>query len=99
MAGHGYTTRDGWFVDSIGRRVLLRGVNLSGDAKVPVTVDPISFVGRPAPLDEIDGHLRRIAGWGHNVVRLVITWEAVEHGGPGIYDEAYLDYLDEVVRR
>jgi hypothetical protein len=59
----------------------------------------VSFVGRPAPLDEIDGHLERIAGWGLNCLRLLTTWEAIEHAGPGEYDEAYLDYYAEVVRR
>ena len=52
-------------------------------------------MGRPAPLDELDGHLDRIAGWGMNCLRLVTTWEAIEHAGPGEYDAAYLDYFAE----
>ncbi len=109
---HGFTTDRGWLVDGRGRPTLLRGVNLSGSSKVPVTPPgathlgvplegwaDVSFVGRPAPLDEIDGHLERIAGWGLNCLRLLTTWEAIEHAGPGEYDEAYLDYYAEVVRR
>lgn len=100
------------FRDPDGRHVILRGVNLGGDTKLPYTPDghtyrptdfadhrTVSFVGRPAPLSEIDEHLARIAHWGFNCLRLLTTWEAVEHAGPGIYDEAYLDYYAEVCRR
>ncbi len=110
--GHGFTTDRGWLIDRLGRPTLLRGVNLSGATKVPVTPPAathlgvsfdgwadVSFVGRPAPLDELDGHLDRIAGWGMNCLRLLTTWEAIEHAGPGVYDEAYLEYYAEVVRR
>ena len=109
---HGFTTDGGWLIDRLGRPTLLRGVNLSGATKVPVTPAgathlgvsfdgwaEVSFVGRPAPLDELDEHLDRIAGWGMNCLRLLTTWEAIEHAGPGEYDEAYLDYYAEVVRR
>lgn len=100
------------FRDGNGRHVILRGVNLGGDTKLPFTPNghsylpddfadhrTVSFVGRPAPLDEIDSHLARIAHWGFNCLRLLTTWEAVEHFGPGQYDEAYLDYFAEVCRR
>jgi glycosyl hydrolase family 5/cellulase (glycosyl hydrolase family 5) len=110
--GHGFTTAGGWLLDGRGRPTLLRGVNLSGSTKVPSTPPrgthlgvpiegwaDVSFVGRPAPLDELDGHLERIAGWGLNCLRLLTTWEAIEHAGPGEYDEAYLDHYAEVVRR
>ncbi|MGZ4801719.1 MAG: cellulase family glycosylhydrolase, partial [Acidimicrobiia bacterium] len=109
---HGYRTRPAWFVDPHGRPTLLRGVNLGGSTKVPFTpngathlgVDfehprDVSFVGRPAPLDELDRHLDRIAHWGFNVLRFLVTWEAIEHAGPGEHDEAYLDYVRECVRR
>jgi hypothetical protein len=100
------------FRDAAGRHVLLRGVNFGGDCKVPCTPDGathlptdfsdhrnVSFVGRPAPLDELDVHLDRLRHWGFNCLRLLTVWEAVEHAGPGIYDEAYLEYFAEVCRR
>lgn len=100
-----------WFVDEAGRRVILRGVNLGGDCKVPYpgggTNHPsdfsdhrtVSFIGRPFPLTEADEHLGRLKHWGFNCLRLLTTWEAVEHAGPGAYDDAYLDYFAEVSRR
>jgi hypothetical protein len=100
-----------WFVDPDGGRVLLRGVNLGGDCKIPYpdggTHLPsdfadhrsVSFVGRPFPLAEADEHFARIRSWGFNGLRLLTTWEAVEHAGPGLYDRAYLDYFAELCRR
>jgi len=99
------TISGAWFLDDEGRRVRLRGVNLGGDCKVPYpdggTDKPtdfsdhksVSFVGRPFPIEEADEHFARLAAWGFNCVRLLTTWEAVEHAGPGIYDRAYLDYF------
>jgi hypothetical protein len=98
------------FLDAANRQVMLRGVNLGGDCKVPPGLGTdapsdfsdhrtVSFVGRPFPLEEADRHLARIAGWGFNCLRLLTTWEAVEHAGPGQYDEAYLDYFAAVAAK
>ncbi len=105
-------TSSQWFLDPVGRRMLLRGVNLGGASKVPVEPNgathlregffnhrEVSFVGRPFPLAEADEHFRRLRHWGLTTLRLLTTWEAIEHAGPGIYDKEYLDYLTAVVNK
>ena len=100
-----------WFTDAEGRKVILRGINLGGDCKMPYpdggTNHPtdfsdhltVSFIGRPFPLEEADEHFSRLAAWGFNCLRLLTTWEAVEHAGPGQYDTEYLDYYAELCRK
>lgn len=101
-----------WVKDDQGRTVLWRGVNLGGSSKVPTVPDGatyrregffdhrnVSFVGRPFPLEEADEHYARLREWGLTFLRFLVTWEAVEHAGPGIYDEEYLDYLEAVVAK
>ncbi len=101
-----------WFKDEHGRTLILRGVNLGGSTKVPFTPDGathlredffdhrhVSFVGRPFPLEQADEHFARLREWGFTFLRLLVTWEAVEHAGPGLYDTAYLDYLHAIVKK
>lgn len=57
----------------------------------------VSFVNRPFPLQEAHEHFRRMRRWGFNCIRLITTWEAIEHAGPGIYDEEYLDYIRAII--
>ncbi|GAP12570.1 endoglucanase [Longilinea arvoryzae] len=100
------------FKDEYGRTLMLRGVNLGGSSKVPVQPDGatwnkagfydhrhVSFVGRPFPLAEADEHFNRLRNWGFTFLRFLVTWEAIEHAGPGIYDEAYLDYVRAIVEK
>jgi hypothetical protein len=98
------------FKDEYGRTLMLRGVNLGGSSKIPSSLtlttasdfynhSQVSFVNRPFSLAEADEHFTRLRHWGLTFLRLVVTWEAIEHLGPGQYDEAYLDYLSQLVYR
>ncbi len=100
-----------WFIDEKDRTVLLRGVNLGGSTKVPVTPNgathiktdfsdhrDVSFVGHPFPIKEADEHFKRLKHWGFNCLRFLVTWEAIEHKNPKQYDNKYLDYIEELLK-
>jgi hypothetical protein len=90
---------------------MLRGCNLGGSSKLPAAPEAarsqgpdslknpggVSFVGRPFPLEEAEWRFRQLRSWGFTFCRFIITWEALEHAGPGIYDEAYLAYLRKLL--
>lgn len=89
------TTHGTYFICRKTNRILqLRGVSLSGSSKLPTNLPShhpetdeffdhanVTYVGRPFPLSDMDEHLSRIREWGFRIVRLVVTWEALEHAG------------------
>ncbi|KAF9353734.1 hypothetical protein BGX26_008506 [Mortierella sp. AD094] len=109
-SGGRITSHGRWFRDSQNRTLLLRGVNLCGNSKLPTTPNGsthlnerffdhrnVCFLGRPFPRDQADEHFSRLKRWGLTFVRLLVPWEALEHSGPGIYDEKFIDSLVELI--
>ncbi|KAH9465514.1 hypothetical protein Pst134EA_013397 [Puccinia striiformis f. sp. tritici] len=156
-----------YFKDTSGRTLILRGVNLSGSAKIPrnhpqhvlhdfwesaeqdgqpqqsnpyiqpsssvasntdgsssfnfdtqnltptthdTPISPnmnnnhnpgISYIGQNLNLEDgsADIHLTRLRQWGFNCLRFVTVWEALEHQGPGQYDDQYMEYVVAMLRK
>lgn len=76
----------GSFKDEYNRQLVLRGVNLGGSSKIPLTPNgatfrqegfynhrDVSFVGRPFPLDEAEEHFARLRAWGLTFLRFLVT--------------------------
>ncbi|KAI6992161.1 glycoside hydrolase family 5 protein [Hortaea werneckii] len=99
------------FRDPHNREITLHGINVAGDTKYPAHPpvpshekehffdgDTVSFVDRPFPLGEAPIHFARLKRWGYNSIRYLFTWEALEHAGPGKYDEDFCRHTVEVLR-
>jgi endoglycosylceramidase len=74
-----------FFTDSLGRVVILRGLSVAGNSKVPPFTGITSF-----------SQFDPLPGWGINVIRLLFEWEAYQ---PviGQYNTNYLNYINSVV--
>lgn len=112
MASLRLLIEDGKFVDPSGRQIILRSINVAGDAKYPSEPsdqpsqiadgffdgDNVSFQKRPFTKDEAHVHFARLRRYGYNAIRYIFTWEALEAKGPGIYDEEWISHTIEVLR-
>ncbi|CUS21914.1 LAQU0S04e03708g1_1 [Lachancea quebecensis] len=110
-----HVSRSGEFTDSEGKQIQLRGVNLDPTVKYPsvphsTSHSPLSqpffddaskasFVNHPVHLDEVEQHIRNLKELGYNAIRYPFTWESLEHEGPGIYDNEYIDYTIKVLKK
>ncbi|TIB04857.1 hypothetical protein E3P94_00084 [Wallemia ichthyophaga] len=104
-------TKNGQFTDNHNRSVLLRGVNLA-DSKIPndqptqlsdgfyenAENGSVSYTQRPFPAHSLNSHSNRLKSFGYNCIRYVITWESLEHAGPGIYDENFISHTIHTLR-
>ncbi|KAE9981981.1 hypothetical protein BLS_006733 [Venturia inaequalis] len=99
------------FRDVNDREVTMHGINVAGHAKFPTVPDQpsheregffdgdnVSFVGHPFSHEDAHLHFGRLSHWGYNTIRFVFTWEAIEHEGPGKYDEEWIDNVIRVLR-
>lgn len=99
------------FRDVHDREVTIHGINVAGHAKFPTVPDQpsheregffdgdnVSFVGHPFSHEDAHVHFGRLSHWGYNTIRFVFTWEAIEHEGPGKYDEEWVDNVVRVLR-
>lgn len=99
------------FRDSSHRQVILHGINVSGDSKLPSTPavpshesahffdgDRVSFTDRPFPLAEAHVHFARLRAWGFNTIRYIFTWESLEHEAPKKYDDAFIQHAIDTLR-
>ena len=78
-------------IDEHGRTILLRGVNLTGNSKIPhfsvKASTPgtdeffdhrnVSFVGRPFSETDAHEHFERLYKWGLTFARILVPWEAL----------------------
>ncbi|KAG0147828.1 hypothetical protein CROQUDRAFT_90961 [Cronartium quercuum f. sp. fusiforme G11] len=100
-------------IDPSNRVILLRGVSISGNSKLPSKPDgqthfskpielfnhtDLSFINHPLDLKDAYHHFSQLSDWGYDLIRLVVCWESIEHDGPGIYDTAYINYLVDLIK-
>ena len=72
--------------DEQGRALILHGINVSSSAKD----DP-----QRLPWVEQADVVRLASDFGFNFARFLLLWDALEPEEPGVYDETYLDLVEE----
>jgi endoglycosylceramidase len=80
------SVKDGRFVDTYGRQVILHGINLVNKNKAS------GYIG-----DETLRDFEQMADWGFNCIRLGVIWDGLEPE-PGKFNERYLEKIDRQIR-
>jgi len=84
---HSVLASNCWIRDKDNRAIILHGLNISNVAKR--TSNQISW-------QTFEDYKKMCNDWGFNCIRLLIFWSAIEPE-PGIYNETYLDLVEERV--
>jgi endoglycosylceramidase len=81
-------TRGSALIDELGRRVILRGLNVGGRSKMPpfVPFEIASNADVPGRAEQLMAAVRKL---GANGIRLTLSWEALEPQR-GVFDSAYI---------
>ncbi len=80
------TVHGNLFIDNYGRQVILNGINVVNKSKE----DNYLYEGGPE-------FYSKLKSWGFNCVRFIIIWDGLEPK-PGIYDEGYLQKIDQRIQ-
>lgn len=85
-----WISEKGWIKDSFGRIRIVRGVSVCAASRT---------TGRPFPEEEADAHFMRLSQAGFSFLKVQLPWSAVEPTGPEEYDENYLAYLRNILKK
>ncbi|MDR2104009.1 MAG: hypothetical protein LBP42_07910 [Treponema sp.] len=89
--------QDRYITDDAGRILMLRGCSLGEGPSNPAPGGADLGRGGEFSPEEAEEHFALLSSRGFTFIRLPLTWEALEHEGPGIYDEAYPAYLRKIL--
>jgi uncharacterized membrane protein HdeD (DUF308 family) len=101
---------DSWFNDDQGRYLLFRGVNFASRTKLapylpiaPLETKNLSQLNLKEEIKSVEPELDRLKDLGFNIVRLLISWKAIEPRPNTNFDELlpegkqYLTFVKEII--
>jgi uncharacterized membrane protein HdeD (DUF308 family) len=99
-----------WFNDDQGRHLLFRGVNFASRTKLapylpiaPLEIKNLSQLNLKEEIKSVEPELDRLKDLGFNIVRLLISWKAIEPRPNTNFDELlpegkqYLTFVKEII--